>query len=83
VYVKRLLFDSSLKPLPAPKKNVEKLLDTYTIRPYVPSQYPDDPLYTRPSNAGTAQAKRIKRACRELRAGVSERTGGVEEQEEA
>jgi hypothetical protein len=70
VYVKPLLFDSSLKPLPAPKKNVEKLLDTYTtIRPYVPSQYADDPLYTRPSNAGTAQAKTTKRARRELRAG--------------
>jgi hypothetical protein len=80
----RLFIDSSLKPLPAPKKNVEKLLETYTkIRPYVPSQYADNPLYTRPSNAGTTQAKGIKSARREVRAGVSERTGGVEEQEEA
>ncbi|POM81325.1 Hypothetical protein PHPALM_721 [Phytophthora palmivora] len=63
-----VLFTNDLKPLPNPPLNTEKLMQIYTkVRPYVPEEFADDPMYTAPSKQQEQSANALKRARAEHR----------------
>ncbi|POM74306.1 LOW QUALITY PROTEIN: Hypothetical protein PHPALM_8764 [Phytophthora palmivora] len=58
-----VLFTSDLKPLSNPPLNTEKLMQIYTkVRPYVPEEFADDPMYTASSKQQEQSANALKRA---------------------
>ncbi|KAE8891993.1 hypothetical protein PF003_g24073 [Phytophthora fragariae] len=61
-----------LEDLSPPTLNAEKKTELYTkIRPYVPDEFQDDPIYTAPSQDQQDDAKSAKQARREHRAAMA------------
>ncbi|KAE9291048.1 hypothetical protein PF001_g19333 [Phytophthora fragariae] len=61
-----------LEDLSPPSLNAEKKTELYTkIRPYVPYEFQDDPIYTAPSQDQLDDAKSAKQARREHRAAMA------------
>ncbi|GMF35453.1 unnamed protein product [Phytophthora fragariaefolia] len=64
----QVLFTSELSALPNPPPNAEKIQQIYTkVRPYVPEEFADDPLYAAPSSQQEQTANTVKRARAERR----------------
>ncbi|ETL33501.1 hypothetical protein L916_14046, partial [Phytophthora nicotianae] len=57
-----LMFERYMETLPAPRPNGEKIDQMHRkVRPFVPEQFHDDPLYAAPTPAEAAQRARLKR----------------------
>ncbi|KAG3111738.1 hypothetical protein PI125_g8848 [Phytophthora idaei] len=58
-----LMFERYLMPLTPPQPNAEKIDQMYRkVRPFVPSEFQNDPLYAAPTADEAAQSKNTKRA---------------------
>jgi hypothetical protein len=76
-----VMFDEHLEPLPPPPVNSEKKQDMYNkVRPYVPEEFVNDPLYDAPNDAEEVEAKAVKRDRRtRSKAAKSKKPSSVEE----
>lgn len=63
----RTMFQFHLDPLPHPQANTEKVIAMHTkVRPYVPAEFQDNPLYAAP----TAEQEQTAKAVKQARAGA-------------
>ncbi|OWZ12642.1 hypothetical protein PHMEG_00014161 [Phytophthora megakarya] len=66
------MFSGYLETMPAPPLNAEKIDQMHrTIRPYVPDEFHEDPIYAAPSKQQGDSAKAAKKARREHRAAMA------------
>ncbi|ETM39959.1 hypothetical protein L914_13960 [Phytophthora nicotianae] len=75
------MFERYMETLPAPRPNGVKIDQMHRkVRPFVPEQFHDDPLYAAPTPAEAAQSKDTKRARLKRRADMAAEAKRIQEE---